>query len=178
MEQVVLRCPETKELLAYWNGLPRRHLVPDRKHFDPVKIPHLMPRIAILDVYSADVARFRLFGTGLVKLFGQDLTGKNYPDFYNTAARGLFNKMTMAQVALPCGRVSVVRGQFADGQRARAEILSLPLDHETAGHALAIAAVGVIEKLGIGEPVLEITDIEETAWIDIGAGVPDWLPDQ
>lgn len=177
MEQIALCCQVTRDFLAYWQSLPRQDLVPDRKHFDPAKIPRLMPQIAILDVHSANEARFRLFGTGLVKLFGMDLTGKNYPDFYNEAARSLFNRMMMAQVSLPCGRVSAVRGQFADGQRARVEILSLPLAYEAADHAMAIAAVGVIETLGMGEPVLEITDIEATVWIDIGAGVPDWLPD-
>jgi hypothetical protein len=64
-------------LYAYWDGKRAGRSMPARADLDPVDIAGLMPQVFMVDVdgEGRDLT-YRLFGTGLVMLFGRDLTGQ------------------------------------------------------------------------------------------------------
>jgi hypothetical protein len=69
-----------RELQAYWESKRGQFAAPPRSAIDPSEITSLLPAILLIDV--ADVVgsphrfRIRLFGTGLVEAYGEEITGK------------------------------------------------------------------------------------------------------
>ncbi len=65
------------DLYAYWLSKKGPRRAPPRSAIRPEEIVKLLPSIALLDVVGDPPRfRFRLFGTGLVDAYGQDLTNK------------------------------------------------------------------------------------------------------
>jgi hypothetical protein len=66
-----------KDLYVYWLSKKGARIAPARSAILPEEIVTHLPRIALVDVIG-DLPRFRfrLFGSGLVAAYGQDLTGK------------------------------------------------------------------------------------------------------
>lgn len=66
-----------KDLQAYWQSKKGTGKAPARSAISPDEIVKQLSSIALLDVVGDPPRfRFRLFGTGLVAAYGQDLTGK------------------------------------------------------------------------------------------------------
>jgi hypothetical protein len=56
---------------------PEPDLLPGRRHFDPVMVPRLLPRLWLLDVRRAPLRfRYRLVGTVHIETGGEDPTGQ------------------------------------------------------------------------------------------------------
>ena len=65
------------DTVAYWRSLHRRGQLPTRADIDPAQIRTLLPCLALLDAQTPDgTPRYRLAGTGVVELFGQEPTGR------------------------------------------------------------------------------------------------------
>ena len=65
------------DTVAYWRSLHQRGRLPSRADIDPAQIRTLLPCLALLDAQTPDGApRYRLAGTGVVELFGQEPTGR------------------------------------------------------------------------------------------------------
>jgi hypothetical protein len=74
-------------LHRYWCDIrPIGAPIPGRQHLDPADIPALLPTIRLYDVHR-DPWRFkyRLVGTGLVRMFGRDPTGSWFDDGFAQA---------------------------------------------------------------------------------------------
>ena len=70
--------PLHREIFDYWSSRVVDGRIPSRDDIDPVEFRNVIPWVLLLDVLrdaSAPRFRFRLFGTGLVKRAGRDLTG-------------------------------------------------------------------------------------------------------
>ena len=70
--------PNLGILLDYWTGLRQGRQMPSRADIDPIDMPrHLLPSILLIQV-SHDPLRFyyRLMGTAIAELLGEDWTGK------------------------------------------------------------------------------------------------------
>jgi len=69
--------PSLRKLHAYWLAKKGDRAAPPRSAIQPDEIVALLPNVALIDVVgNIPRFRFRLFGTGLVKAYGQDITGK------------------------------------------------------------------------------------------------------
>src|SRR5262245_34881935 len=72
-----------RELFDYWRFSAGRRQMPARSDLDPLKIPRLLPDIGLIEVKGAiDDARFRLAGTRLHQVYGQEITGKPACDVF------------------------------------------------------------------------------------------------
>jgi hypothetical protein len=70
--------PGCREFFDYWASKREGGEVPRRRAFDPLlEIPHLAPRLFLLDVVEGgrDV-RVRLMGTQVIAMFAADVTGR------------------------------------------------------------------------------------------------------
>ncbi|WP_193173687.1 PAS domain-containing protein [Nisaea nitritireducens] len=67
-----------EKLIDYWRGKKPGGKLPGRGHIDPTEIPDLLPHIGLIDVIgSGSDFRYRLVGTHLNQVFGEDFTGTN-----------------------------------------------------------------------------------------------------
>jgi len=76
--QLVIR--EQRELFDYWRSRARDRLMPSRSDIDPAAITTLLPGISILDASIPSQPIYRLAGTRLREIFGQEVTGKSVFD--------------------------------------------------------------------------------------------------
>jgi hypothetical protein len=69
--------PELLRLYDYWNAKRRGRPMPTRQDIDPLELRPLLPHIALIEVeQNPRRYRYRLVGTQLVSILGQDVTGK------------------------------------------------------------------------------------------------------
>lgn len=77
--------PKIKELYDYWQSKRSGQAVPDRQTIVPADIPHLLPNLWVCEaVDEARNFKFRLFGTELVQVLGEERTGKLISDIGDT----------------------------------------------------------------------------------------------
>lgn len=77
--------PEHTWLYDYWRQRRPSGGLPGRKDIDPVDFPHLLSRLAVIEVEPQDDGvryRYRLAGTEIVRRAGRDPTGKYFHDLY------------------------------------------------------------------------------------------------
>lgn len=163
-----------KRLFAYWNGLPKEGLIPDRSSFDPVAIRDLMRAVTLLEIWSLDRVEIRLAGTGVCEGMGFDPTGRNTLDLLAPETRDRYRNLIAAQIETPCGRWNVLTTRHAGGVISRAEVITLPMFYARAGHHMILSYFGTIDVVGYDVGGYQIMSYDDTRWIDIGAGVPDW----
>lgn len=71
------RYPEIAEVLAYWRAKKGDREFPARSDIDPLEFPRALPRVMMAEVtYHPLEFRYRVAGTGLFAMHGQELTGK------------------------------------------------------------------------------------------------------
>lgn len=70
--------PIIREALAYWEGKLAGRSMPARRDFDPVfEIPHLLPRIMLVDVLRDPLDfRYRVIGMGIAERSTRNYTGR------------------------------------------------------------------------------------------------------
>lgn len=163
-----------RRFFAYWDSLPKKNLRPDRRSFDPAHIPDLMREVTILEIHSRVRIEMRLAGTGVCEAMGFDPTGLNMLEWHSPETREAYLRLLEAQCGRPCGRRNMLRARHADGSIVRTEVVSLPMSHVRSGHDMILSYFCSLEVVGFGEHSYQILDREDTEWIDIGAGVPDW----
>jgi len=121
-----------KDLHAYWLAKKGGDIAPPRSAIHPEEIVELLPTIGLMDVVGeAPRLRFRLFGTELVKAYGQELTGK-FAENIDLDAVGpdILSQLTSA-VLQCCPKVA--RIQFTkslDGRFVQYERIALPLSDD------------------------------------------------
>ncbi len=65
-----------RQLLDYWQGLPRHSRLPSRTAIDPVEIPSLLANIMLVDVEGSPRRfRCRLVGSAIVDFVGHNCKG-------------------------------------------------------------------------------------------------------
>jgi hypothetical protein len=76
--QLVIR--EQRELFDYWRSCAKGRPLPSRADINPAAIAALLPGISILDAVSQSRLIYRLAGTRLRDIFGEEVTGKSVFD--------------------------------------------------------------------------------------------------
>lgn len=100
---------DVASLYAYWNQARGGRPIPYRTDIDPVRIPALLPYILLIDELPPQGSgRIRLFGTGLVELFGEERTGLRFEDVGHTYGRET-RGMVQERWAMLFGRIIETR---------------------------------------------------------------------
>lgn len=174
MSHASLHSAGARQLFVHWDSLPKEGLIPDRAALDPAAIAALMPTVTILEIFSSQRIEIRLAGTGVCEALGFDPTGRNYLEMQSAEARKSYLRLIEAQTSLPCGRCNILRMRHADGVITRVEAVTLPMHHAASGHAMILSYFGTIDIIGFGDGGYQVLDFENTRWIDLGAGTPEW----
>ena len=96
--------PEVVELLDYWTGRCGETSIPSRADFDPMDLPHLLPRLILVDVMrEPEDFRFRLVGSFFYDHSRKPLTGMRFSDLYGSPERSTLwsNYRSVAQTGRP-----------------------------------------------------------------------------
>jgi hypothetical protein len=73
-----------RELFDYWLRSAGLRPMPARSDLDPLKVPRLLPHIGLIDVRDGvDQASFKLAGTRLHDIYGQEITGKRADEVFS-----------------------------------------------------------------------------------------------
>ncbi|VAX03504.1 hypothetical protein MNBD_ALPHA03-1070 [hydrothermal vent metagenome] len=79
--------PLLRDLYEYWQGKKGNRKMPSRPDICPTEIIDLLPKILLIDVeYEPQRFRFRLVGTDVVRVMGQDATGKYLDELSSNSA--------------------------------------------------------------------------------------------
>jgi hypothetical protein len=122
--------PDIRQVLEYWEQKCAGRRMPSRADIDPLDLPHLLPRVTLVDVVD-DERRYvyRLAGTKEVEIRGFDPTGKSVLEafFANSAEEALANYDTVCATRAPL----YVVDPFQTGDRfVSEEDLFLPLSND------------------------------------------------
>jgi len=73
-----------RELFDYWLRSAGARRMPARSDLDPLKVPRLLPHLGLIDVRDGiERASFRLAGTRLRDVYGQEVTGKRVDEVFS-----------------------------------------------------------------------------------------------
>lgn len=140
---------KTEALFSYWKSKCDGNAMPFRSSIDPIEIPHLLPMVALLEVETGPMVRFkmRLLGTSAVDSVGEERTGRYLDEFAENLA-GHARQEIIGRWQETC--LAVYNSQcptFAQGVRRNPEktyqsvhVAALPLtnDGRTVSHVIGL----------------------------------------
>jgi len=120
-----------RELFDYWLESAGQRPMPARSDLDPLKVPRLLPHLGLIDIREGvSRALFRLAGTRLRDIYGQEITGKRINEVFSGDCAAYWSRVhtRVAETGVPAhGRTgaalaigdgqNVVRGVSVDGIR-------------------------------------------------------------
>ena len=124
------RYPDLAKTLAYWRSKCRGRFAPTRHDIDPVDIVGVLPRVMLAEVsYDPLDFRYRLAGTGIRSIHGEELTNKRAGDLMPPE----FGRMIHAHYELAVARrmplLHLLRLDFDNAQRSYVRLI-LPLSED------------------------------------------------
>jgi hypothetical protein len=127
--QLVIR--EQRELFDYWRACAASRGMPSRSHINPAEIPALLPGISILDAgKSPDEIIYRLAGTRLRDIFGQEVTGKSVFDLEFGEKRNYWLAVYRKVIEERVPMQGAIKGPVADRDHVVLFWMRLPLSDD------------------------------------------------
>lgn len=167
---------------ALWRSLPRNGgLIPSRTAFRPELAPHMLARIALLEIHLNNdtdrqvTTKLRLTGGILRDAIEADVTGLDYLDL--VPDRTYQADHLRLCIEPPCAAWSLSPVIHARGYTSLVEITHFPLKDEKTGTHIALL---MLNEIGANHPEtrtrlgpFEMKPAIVKQFIDIGAGVPE-----
>jgi hypothetical protein len=120
-----------RELFDYWLQSAGARRMPARSDLDPLRVPRLLPHIGLIDVRDGvDGATFRLAGTRLHDVYGQEITGKRAGEVFTGEQAGYWHRIHSRLAAKGSPLSGVVRGPAKGRDHILLFWLRLPLSEE------------------------------------------------
>lgn len=82
-----MQTTELRRLLQHWHDLKGERSLPRRADLDPTAIAYCLGNIALVEIEPSFRPRYRLVGTRLADLLGEDPTGRYVDEMYSTGVR-------------------------------------------------------------------------------------------
>jgi hypothetical protein len=100
-----------RELYDFWCDAAGSRRMPARGDIDPFKVPKLLPSMGLIDIAGGlDDARFRLAGTRLYDVYGEEITGKRVDRVFAGACADYWRNVHGAVLERRSPLHGVVRG--------------------------------------------------------------------
>ena len=120
-----------RELFDYWLQSAGARRMPARSDLDPLKVPRLLPSIGLIDLRDGlDDASFRLAGTQLRDIYGQEITGKRAGEVFSGEQADYWRRIHARVVENGFPFHGVVRGPAKDREHVVLFWLRLPLSED------------------------------------------------
>lgn len=135
----------SRSLYDYWNGLRGKRSAPARKDIVPHDIKDVLAQVFILECEDALTYRFRLAGTNLCTLFGQELRGKNLLDHWSRHERESIESLLYSVTEDAAAAVLGIEAHTQTGQTVALEMLLLPLKADDSALTRIIGSISYKE---------------------------------
>ncbi len=120
-----------RELYDYWLQAAGSRCMPARSDIDPFKVPKLLPSVGLIDVADGlNEARFRLAGTHLHDIYGEEITGKRIDRVFAGACSRYWQEVHDWVVNRQAPLHGVVRGPVEGRDHIVLFWLRLPLSQD------------------------------------------------
>jgi hypothetical protein len=140
-----LQHPKLARLFDLWNRRREGRTMPARRDIDTIELREWLGDLILVEVVEGGASyRYRVYGTKLVDLFGHELTGKAVSHFASARQpliAGDYDQVRRERKPVYFDRQVVIRGE-----RARVQILALPLSANDAEVDMILAAVYAIRS--------------------------------
>ncbi len=166
---------DIKAFASHWQSARSQKVIPTLPDYLSLPAFAQQKNTAIVDVLSAGVMRFRLFGTGLNELSGVELTGDEVLGNFDPRARSEAARIAWSAVQQPCGYL-LQRTMTNARRETTADGIGLPLLHPQSGRICLVGFTSDVAKQAqwtSSDDNLFVTAVKMGQWIDIGAGVPE-----
>lgn len=168
----------SRDFAEYWASLPKVGGIPRRDAFRPEDVPRLLPNVVIHELVSPELLRIRLIGSSVVEDYGQEITGRNYLDFVEESRRPKASAAIFAICRQPAGMLVQLRSLTRTGQVLTRESIAFPMrgDDDVANLVYFCSSPArERERDYVAEAdELQVMNVMRRAYIDIGAGLPDF----
>lgn len=177
MAAIVFETPDpVNRFLAAWQDWRGAQIVPSRALVRLEMIPELLQYITIVDAAAPDRFMFRLSGTAIDRVAGNDLTGVDILQLTAPSVRPIRARRMWAMADHPCGCLVAFLHRYPSGIDLPAMGLTLPVRPTDPAVPMQLWTLfwrnRKLEENGT--PVRNIiTDVPDRfAFVDIGAGAP------
>jgi len=140
-----MRHKAVKELFLYWNDLRGERAAPERNEMDPNAIRHILADTFQLEIDTGRTFPFRLAGTRVNALFGDEQKGRSFLDLWRPEEAHNIGTvlLTVADGACPviAGAVATAKGE----NEVALELLFLPIRHYGKTHTRILGIVAPIK---------------------------------
>lgn len=120
-----------QELFDYWLRSAGGRPMPARSDIDPLKVPQLLPNIGLIELKGCvDDAAFRLAGTRLHDIYGQEITGKRLDDVFSGEQASYWRRIHASVAGMGAPLNGVVRGPAKGRDHIVLFWLRLPLSDD------------------------------------------------
>jgi hypothetical protein len=143
-----------RELFDYWIRAAGGRKMPARSDLDPLQLARLLPHLGLIDVRAGlEQACYRLAGTGLRDIYGQEITGKRLDELCSGERADYWRRVhaRVAEGGLPLS--GVVRGPTHGRDHVVLFWLRLPLaeDGNAVDRILCYDLAGPVEGRALAE---------------------------
>jgi hypothetical protein len=149
-------------VLDHWLAIRGDDILPAKSSLDPMRIPHLLPNIMLLESYGTDAVFVRLCGTKIAERFGRDLTGINLGSIFPPHLRPMLDSLVTEAMGRPCGLLVHNNLPMPSGQIRQTEFIHLPLSNADGDVCFTLSSVYVLDTvMRAGELRGKITDVQQ-----------------
>lgn len=120
-----------REIFDYWLRSADGRRMPARSDLDPLKVPRLLPHLGLIDLRDGPAeASFRLAGTRLHEIYGQEITGMRADDVFSGDAASYWRRVHDRVVDMGVPLHGVLRGPAQGRDHVVLFWLRLPLSED------------------------------------------------
>lgn len=177
MAAIEIETPDpVNRFMAAWQDWRGAQIVPSRAHVRLEMIPELLQYITIVDAVAPDRFMFRLSGTAIDRVAGNDLTGIDILELTAPAVRPIRARRLWTMADHPCGCLVAFLHRYPSGIDLPAMALTLPVKPTDPSVPMQLWTFFWRNRNleDDGTPLRNIiTDTPDRfAYVDIGAGAP------
>jgi hypothetical protein len=153
-----MKHPSNQQFFAYWNKKRGEARAPDRSNFKPDAVRELLGDIFVLACDEANRYPFRVAGTRLCALLGQDLKDKSFPRLFGPDGRRDIEDIVTAVAEDMLPAVAGITATSDEGI-AHLELLLLPFNHRA---HVPLSMTGLLAPFETGHT--QLRDFKLTSW--------------
>ncbi len=131
----------TRELYDYWQRLRGSRPAPDRTEIEPSDMRRILGDTFILEADRRDGYAFRLAGTRVCALFGRELKGRDFLDFFQGKDREAIATLLAAVSQDAAAAVFGFEGRSAHDRTLPCEVLLLPIRQKGEGFTRVLGSL-------------------------------------
>lgn len=182
LESDALTQRRTRDSIAFetaWRALPRSGFVPDRRVLSLRAFKAMLPDIALLDILPGSPVRSRvcLVGERIRERIPFPVVGQDYFHYVPAQMRGTSARRLQTLVCHPCGLWQILGIHYQRGLFKSLELTAFPLWREEGPPQIMVLAVysrGQVCDVPADVAMVSLDRASATAFLDVGAGLPDW----